>query len=298
MTKFSITGHLLQGGRPLGVMLIIASTLFFSTAGVFTKGVYADAWSVIFWRGVFAALLGILYLGMIGRLRTEMRRMRRVGWCLAFIYASGTAAFIPAFKMTSIANVALIWSSAPLLAAMLAWLWFRQTVSFGFVLATLLAALGTLVVVWGSFGSASLAGDLLAVWMTAMMVLIMTIYRCYPDAPTTLPTVMASLILLPVAWLRADPMLIPLDEIMITSLFGVTFVVASVTLSEGSRHLAPGETALLSLGETPLAILLALLILAEYPSVQTLVGGGIIMAAVGWYQWAMLRAERQSPKRQ
>ena len=98
--------------------------------------------------------------------------------------------------------------------------------------------------------------------MTAMMVLIMTIYRCYPDAPTTLPTVMASLILLPVAWLRADPMLIPLDEIMITSLFGVTFVVASVTLSEGSRHLAPGETALLSLGETPLAILLALLILA------------------------------------
>ena len=104
-------------------------------------------------------MLGILYLGMIGRLRTEMRRMRRVGWCLAFIYASGTAAFIPAFKMTSIANVALIWSSPPLLAAMLAWLWFRQTVSFGFVLATWLAALGTLVVVWVSFGSASLAGD-------------------------------------------------------------------------------------------------------------------------------------------
>ena len=108
MTKFPITGHLLQGGRPLGVTLIIASTLFFSTAGVFTKGVYADAGSVIFWRGVFAALLGILYLGMIGRLRTEMRRMRRVGWCLAFIYASGTATFFPAFKMTSIANVALI----------------------------------------------------------------------------------------------------------------------------------------------------------------------------------------------
>ena len=85
MTKFPITGHLLQGGRPLGVMLIIASTLFFSTAGVFTKGVYADAWSVIFWRGVFAALLGILYLGMIGRLRTAMRRMRRVGWWLGFV---------------------------------------------------------------------------------------------------------------------------------------------------------------------------------------------------------------------
>lgn len=118
MTKLPITGHLLQGGRPLGVMLIIASTLFFSTAGVFTKGVSADAWSVIFWRGVFAALLGILYLGMISKLRTKMRRMRRVGWCLAFIYASGTAAFIPAFKMTSIANVALIWSSAPLLAGL------------------------------------------------------------------------------------------------------------------------------------------------------------------------------------
>ena len=51
-------GTLRAGGRPLGIGLIIVSALFFSTAGVFTKGVSADAWSVIFWRGVFAAGLG------------------------------------------------------------------------------------------------------------------------------------------------------------------------------------------------------------------------------------------------
>ena len=76
--------------------------------------------------------------------------MGRVGWLLAVIYASGTAAFIPAFKMTSIANVALIWASAPVLAATLAWLWFRQTVSTGFAVATAMVVLGTSVIVWAN----------------------------------------------------------------------------------------------------------------------------------------------------
>ena len=288
-------GTLRAGGRPLGIILIIVSALFFSTAGVFTKGVSADAWSVIFWRGVFAACLGIVYLMMKGRLWDEMRRMGRVGWLLAVIYASGTAAFIPAFKMTSIANVALIWASAPVLAATLAWLWFRQTVSTGFAVATAMVVLGTSVIVWGSVGQSRLTGDLLALWMTVMMVLIMTLYRCFPDAPTTLPTVVASLILLPIAGALTDPLQVSPQDTVLSALFGVSFVVASVTLSEGSRHLAPGETALLSLSETPWAILLAVLILAEIPAGQTLLGGAIIMAAVIWYQWVMLRAERVRP---
>lgn len=292
MARVPPDGFLRAGGRPLGIVLIFVSALFFSTAGVFTKGVSADAWSVIFWRGVSAAFLGVLYLALISRLRSEMRRMRWTGWLLAVIYASGTAAFIPAFKLTSIANVALIWASAPVLAATVAWLWFRQTISLGFAIATVMVVLGTSVIVWGSVGTASLAGDLLALWMTVMMVLIMTLYRCYPETPTTLPTVMASLMLLPVAWLQTDLMQVPPGEIVLSALFGVTFVVASITLSEGSRHLAPGETALLSLSETPWAILLAVLVIAEIPDRQTLFGGAIIMAAVVWYQWSMLRAER------
>ena len=66
-------------------------------------------------------------------------------------------------------------------------------------------------------------------------------------------------------------------------------VVASVTLAGGSACLAPGETALVSVSETPWAILLVGLVLAEWPSTQTAIGGTVIMAAVLWYQVTALR---------
>ena len=41
----------------IGIMLLVAAAVTCSTAGIFTKGVVAGAWAVIFWRGLFAAAL-------------------------------------------------------------------------------------------------------------------------------------------------------------------------------------------------------------------------------------------------
>ena len=130
-----------------------------------------------------------------------------------------------------------------------------------------------------------------------MMVLIMTLYRCFPDAPTTLPTVVASLILLPIAGGLTDPLQVsPQDTVLSAQpVRGVLCCRLSDAVRRVTSSCPPGETALLSLSETPWAILLAVLILAEIPAGQTLLGGAIIMAAVIWYQWVMLRAERVRP---
>lgn len=278
-----------SGERVLGIWLVVISAIFFSTAGVFSKGVATDAWTIIFWRGIFAAACGFIYLLVIGRLRDEVRDFKAPSIAVLIVYASGTAAFIPAFKLTSIANVALIWSTAPVLAGLFAWWLFGQRVSFGFAMACAAVLGGTLVIVYGSFGGAGFVGDLLALWMTMMMVLIMMIYRRFPDTPSTLPTVAASILLLQVSLYFSEPLAAAPAEIALMALFGVTFVIASITLAQGSKFLSPGETALISVSETPWAILLAILFLAEFPSMQTVIGGTIIMAAVLWYQVMALR---------
>ena len=277
------------GERVFGIWLVVISAIFFSTAGVFSKGVAVDAWTIIFWRGIFAAACGLLYVFVIGRLRDEVRDFKAPSIAVSIVYASGTAAFIPAFKLTSIANVALIWSTAPVLAGLFAWWLFGQRVSFGFAMACAAVLGGTLVIVYGSFGGAGLAGDLLALWMTMMMVLIMMIYRRFPDTPSTLPTVAASILLLPVSLYFSEPLVAAPGDIGLMALFGITFVIASITLAQGSKFVSPGETALISVSESPWAIILAILFLAEFPTLQTVIGGTIIMAAVLWYQVTALR---------
>ena len=60
-------------GRRLGVALVMLSALAFSTAGLFTKGVAAPAWDIIFWRGLFSAAMLTAFIALQGRLRPRAR---------------------------------------------------------------------------------------------------------------------------------------------------------------------------------------------------------------------------------
>lgn len=283
-----------SGKRHIGVMLILLSACLFSPVGVFSKGVDADAWSIIFWRGAAAAPAGLAYLLVIGRLRAEWCRLWRNIWfglLVIALQASSTAAFISSFKLTSVANVALIWGASPVVAALIAWLFLRERITRSFVVAVGFVIIGNTVMVSASasgHGGAGLAGDGLALLMTVLLVTAVIVYRCRPDLPSTAPTIGATLMLMAVASMLADPLSIPLHEMMISALGGITFVMACITMFEGAKYLAPGETALLGVTEIPLAIILAILVLAEYPSSRTMIGGAVIMAAVMWYQWRAL----------
>ena len=264
----------------VGVVLLIISAVAFSSAGIFTKGVEAAAWSVIFWRGVFAALSTTAYAASRGTLKQEFSGMGWSGLAVGIVGAAGTAALIPAFKLTDIANVALIYAASPFLAALLAWLTIAERVSRRTALGAFGALGGVIVIVAGSIGSVNLRGDGLALAMTLAMATIMVIYRARPDTPTAGPSVMQSLTLIPLALMFGNPLGTTPAEIAILAAFGILHAVASVTLAEGAKRVPSGQTALIGALETPLAPILAVLILTELPGRATVVGGAIVLTAV------------------
>ncbi len=267
-----------------GVALVCISAIAFSTAGLFTKGVSADAWSVIFWRGVSAAVFTLVYALLRGDFRREWHGFGAAAWGSTLLSVSGTAAFIPAFKLTSIANVALIWASAPFVTALLAWVLLKERPSQRVLLASCVAIIGVFVVVSGSFGGGTLLGDALAFWMTLMIAGIMVLYRRFPQTPVLLPNALASVILLPVALWFTAPLQVISMELLLLLVFGVVFALASVTFTMGARILPPTEAALLSALETPLAPIWAFLLLSEIPTWAAAIGGAMIMGALIWSQ--------------
>lgn len=120
-----------------GVLLVLGSALVFSVAGVLTKIVESDPRTVVCWRGLFSAPLIVLYaiwrekgrpLGIIFDLGWK-------GWTLATIGSLASAAFIAAFKLTYVANVAIIYTIVPFVAAGLGWLALRERVRASTLLA-------------------------------------------------------------------------------------------------------------------------------------------------------------------
>jgi len=264
----------------VGVTLLVTAAVTYSTAGLFTKGVVASAWAVIFWRGLFAAAFTTGWTLGRGTFRRSFFRMGSSGWAVGIVGALGTAAFIPAFKLTSIANVALIYAVAPMIAALLAWLAIKERIALRTAVGSALALLGVGIIVSGSVGQISLEGDGLALVMTLAMATIMVIYRKYPDTPSAGPAVLQSLFLLPPSYLLGSPFDTAPHEILILAAFGLLFAIASVTLAEGAKRVSSGQTALFSALETPLAPVLAYLLLSEVPSLATVMGGSLVLVAV------------------
>jgi len=218
----------LKNQYSLGIVFVVVSAIVFSSAGLFTKGIEAEAWGIIFWRGIFAAGFTTLFVMIRGTVSAEFNNMGGVGLVVAIVGASGTAAFIPAFKFTSIANVSLIYAIAPLLAAILAWVWFRERPSLAVIVGALVAFLGVVTIFNGSFGSVNLTGDLLALWMTLSMAMMLVIYRRHPNTPAAGPAALSSILLLPPALVFGVPFQMTSQEIAITACFGLVFIGSAI----------------------------------------------------------------------
>ena len=206
-----------------------------------------------------------------------------MGWSgltVSVIGATGTAAFIPAFKLTSVANVAVIYSMAPLIAGVLAWLAIGERVTKHTILSTAASICGVAGILAGSVGSMNLIGDGLALIMTLAMAIIMVIYRARPHTPSAGPSAIQSFFLLPIAVVIGSPFTIAVAEVAVLAVFGILFAIASVTLAEGAKRIPSGQAALLGSLETPLAPILAFLFLSEIPPALTLLGGAIVLVAV------------------
>jgi len=264
----------------IGVALLVVAAVTYSTAGIFTKGVEAAAWSVIFWRGLFAAAFTTGWTLKRKTFQSNFFAMGYSGWAVGLVGAVGTAAFIPAFKLTSIANVSLIYAIAPLVAAVLAWHLMGERIARRTLTGSIVAMSGVAIIVWGSIGKISLKGDGLALVMTIAMATIMVIYRKYPSTPGAGPAVLQSIFLLPVAVILGRPFQTEYFEIFVLAAFGLLFAIASVTLAEGAKRVPAGQTALLCALETPLAPLLAFIVFREIPNLETFLGGSIVLVAI------------------
>lgn len=281
----------------LGVLYVTGSAVAWSTAGLFTRFLPLDAPSLLMWRGLFGALgllaLLILREGVAGL--AGFARLSGPGWLYAGVSGAGMLCFITALTLTSVAHVAVIYAAAPFLAAGLGWWLLRERPGGRGIVAAGLALLGAAIMV-GLSAEGGLTGDLLALGMTLAMALMMVIARRWPGIPTlpaaALSAALSALVMLP----PAGHALPPPGQMALLAGFGIVNSALGLGLFlAGSSRLPPVQTALIGALDTPLAPLWVWLVFAEAPGPATLIGGGIVMAAVIWHTLGAARPAAAPP---
>ena len=267
----------------IGTLLIAASAVVFSTAGLFTRLIDLDAWTMLFWRGLFG---GLSIAGYVvwreGRgAPATLRVIGRDGLLVALCSALATVCFLNALRLTSVADVLVIGATAPFLTAAMAWAWIGEREDMTTLIASLVAVLGVVVMMGGVQEESRLLGNLLALGMTGFLSLMMVILRKRRGIDmlpaTGLSAFLCAVIVLPFA----HPAAAQGEAFALLVLFGsVQFGLGLILMTLGSRLVSATRAALISVLDTPLAPLWVWLAFGDTPAVATLAGGAIVLAAV------------------
>ena len=278
----------------LGLVLVTLAAVAWSLAGFFTRLITLDSWTMLAWRGLFGALGVAAFIAATQRHRgwRAFGGLGPAGWCFAALSAVGMMLFITSLRHTSVAHVAVIYATVPFVAAGFAWLALRERPSASALLASGVALVGVAVMV-GLGVEGGLLGDLLAFGMTTSMAGMMVMMRRFPAVPA-LPAACLSALLCGLAtWPFGAPLAVSGQDLVLLALFGtVNSALGLAFFSLGARHLPAIETALVTALDAPLAPLWVWLAFAETPTSATLVGGGIVFAAVAGH---ILQQQRLRP---
>jgi drug/metabolite transporter (DMT)-like permease len=268
----------------LGLVLVMAAAVAWSTSGLFTRALALDTATILFWRGLFGAMGTAVVMAVVpgaGGLRS-FGRLGRAGLAYAGVTALSMLFFISALLHTSVAHVAIITAIVPFVAAYLGWVILRERPRRAAIAASLAALCGVAIMV-GVSRDGQASGDLLAVCMAVCMAGMILIARRYAGIPALAATCVASL-LSAVAVLPFAGLTLSLEELGLLALFGLVNQVLGFGLfALGARLLPPMETALITALDAPLAPFWVWLVFAETPGVATILGGAVVLAAVTWH---------------
>ena len=285
-TRFALTTRQ-QAVR--GQLLLILSAVAFSTAGFFTREAPVNLWAMVFWRNLFGgSVLVALFVASGSAISwRSIRVLGRWGWTTIAASSFATVCFLAALERTSVADVSIIYATAPLLSALIAWTWLGEITPRGTIYAAVLALIGVATTLVGSLGGGTLLGDGLALAMTASLSLMTVVARRHERFPALLiaclSSIAAALAALPFGHLAGASFLISWSTAGWLAAFGIlTMAVALPSYLAGAATVPAGKAMLISALEMALAPLWVWLAFAEVPPTGSVIGGGIAALAILW----------------
>jgi len=280
------------GSRSYGVTLVTAAGVLWSTGGLFVRALDLDLWTMLAWRSLFAALA--LAVVVLCRHRSgtfaALRRMGRPGLIAIPIALVSMTSFVVSVKLTTVANVMIVYATVPFIAAGIGYLWIGERPNKRVLVAGAVAFAGVAVMAGASARLEDVFGNAVALLMTVTFGTQLVMARRYPTLEMAPVNGAGAALCALLCWPLASAQIPDPQQLGILFLFGIaTTAGAYVLFLVGGRYVPSGEAGLIGMLDVVLAPLWVWLLFAERPSGAALIGGGIVLVSVLWYLSAELR---------
>jgi drug/metabolite transporter (DMT)-like permease len=267
----------------LGLAFTLAGAALFVPDALLVRLMAANTMDIAVWRGVIGGVVTLIATALFAPQAFPSWK-ELFSWPSLLLIASqglGSFLYLMALGHTSVANTMLLYASSPFLAALMAWLALGERLPRMTILCMAAVFGGVLIIASGSLGGGRLLGDTLALINAAAAAGYYVILRHTSAHSLIVPAALGYFATAALAYPFAAHQVFDAGQWALVSLNGSIVLAAGCALQMiGPRHLPAAEVSMITMLEIVASPLLVWAVVGEAPATLSLIGGGVILAAL------------------
>ena len=275
-----------------GSLLAFIAVMFITPDSLFIRLSNVDTWGLVFYRGlipffsVFFVMLLIYKLDFFKMLFTSGYH----GLIYITTFSITNVTFVVSIQNTNVANTLVMIATAPMLSAILSGIFLKELPNKSTWISIIITFLAVIYIFYDSLGLGNFYGDILG-FVTAVGLAVGAVTIRSAKSKNLVPAaVIGKLFVATFALFFIESFVLVEKDLIIVPLMCILCVaIPFVLVTIAPRFIPAAEVNLFFLLETIIGPIWVWFIIKEQPSVETLIGGMVIISTIAIHSFFKLR---------
>ena len=275
-----------------GSLLAFVAVMFITPDSLFIRLSNIDTWGLVFYRGIipfFTVFIGMLFIYKLNFFKIFFSSGYH-GVIYVITFSITNITFVVSIQNTNVANTLVMIATAPMLSAILSGIFLKEQPDKKTWISILITFLAIIFIFYDSLGVGNFYGDILA-FITAIGLAVGAVTIRSAKSKNLVPAaVVGKLFVALFALFFIDSFILVEKDLIIVPLMCILCVaIPFVLVTIAPRFIPAAEVNLFFLLETIIGPIWVWFVIKEQPSLETLIGGMVIITTIAVHSFLKLR---------
>ena len=275
-----------------GSLLAFVAVMFITPDSLFIRLSNIDTWSLLFYRGAIPFVVVLIGLILFYK-KNFFNALFKIGLAGIFYVISFSICnitFIISIQNTNVANTLIMVAMAPMLSAILAAIFLKEPTNKETWVAIFVTFFSVTFIFYDSIQIGNIVGDLFGFVTALGLAINANLARFAKDRDLVPSAVIGKLVVAIFAFFFVENFdLVAADKIIVPLMCIMCVAIPFVLVTIAPRYISAPEVNLFFLLEVILGPIWVWLIIKEQPSVQTIIGGIVIIITIALHSFLALK---------
>ena len=275
-----------------GMLLAFTAVLLITPDSLFIRLASINSWNLIFYRGLIPFLL--VFIGLIFIYKKKLlKELINNGWhgvAYAAVFTMTNIVFVISIENTNVANTLIMIALAPMLSAIISFIFLNENPDQKTWIAIAITTLAVIYIFYDALDAGDFLGNFLGLVAAMGLAIGANIIRSAKKISLVPSAMLGKLMVAVIALLFADQLALEDNDLIIVPLMCIMCVaIPFVLVTLAPRYITAAEVNLFFLLETILGPVWVWLVIKEQPSIETIIGGVVIIVTIGIHSTLALK---------